>query len=113
MGQKLYFSLLKYTNVVIGNSSSGYSEVPSFKKPTIDLGTRQKGRIAATSVINLESVNKKNLKKAFKKINSYKFKKILFKTRNPYFKKNTTDNIISILKKLDLKKTSKKEFLDI
>ena len=100
-------------DAVIGNSSSGYSEVPSFKKPTIDLGTRQKGRIAATSVINLESVNKKNLKKAFKKINSYKFKKILFKTRNPYFKKNTTDNIINILKKLDLRKTSKKEFLDI
>jgi len=113
LGKKNYFSVIKNMDAVIGNSSSGYSEVPSFKKPTIDLGTRQKGRIAATSVINLESVNKKNLKKAFKKINSYKFKKILFKTRNPYFKKNTTDNIINILKKLDLRKTSKKEFLDI
>ena len=45
MGQKLYFSYLKYCDVVIGNSSSGIIEVPSFRIPTINIGSRQEGRI--------------------------------------------------------------------
>ena len=52
LGQKRYFSALKYMTAVIGNSSSGIIEVPSFGIPTLDIGDRQKGRIAADSVIH-------------------------------------------------------------
>jgi UDP-N-acetylglucosamine 2-epimerase len=52
LGQRRYFSALKYMTAVIGNSSSGIIEVPSFGIPTLDIGDRQKGRIAADSVIH-------------------------------------------------------------
>lgn len=54
LGQKKYFSALKYAKFVIGNSSSGLLEVPSFKIPTINIGDRQKGRIMADSIINIK-----------------------------------------------------------
>jgi UDP-N-acetylglucosamine 2-epimerase (non-hydrolysing)/GDP/UDP-N,N'-diacetylbacillosamine 2-epimerase (hydrolysing) len=52
MGQLLYLSTIAQVDVVIGNSSSGLYEVPSFKKPTVNIGDRQKGRLQAASVIN-------------------------------------------------------------
>ena len=66
----------KNVDFVVGNSSSGLSEVPSFKKPTINLGIRQRGRIFAKSVINIQEVNLKNLEKAFNKASSKKVKKL-------------------------------------
>ena len=54
LGQLRYLSALQYVNVVVGNSSSGIYEVPIFKKPTINIGDRQKGRIMPKSVINCE-----------------------------------------------------------
>lgn len=52
MGQLLYLSTIAQVDVVVGNSSSGLYEVPSFKKPTVNIGDRQKGRLQATSIIN-------------------------------------------------------------
>ena len=52
LGQLKYYSTIKYTDFVLGNSSSGILEVPTFKKPTINIGDRQKGRIQAFSIIN-------------------------------------------------------------
>jgi UDP-N-acetylglucosamine 2-epimerase (non-hydrolysing)/GDP/UDP-N,N'-diacetylbacillosamine 2-epimerase (hydrolysing) len=52
MGQLLYLSTIAQVDVVVGNSSSGLYEVPSFKKPTVNIGDRQKGRLQADSVIN-------------------------------------------------------------
>ena len=59
LGDKKYFSLIQYVDLVIGNSSSGILEVPYFKKPSINLGDRQLGREQPASVIN--SKIKKNL----------------------------------------------------
>lgn len=53
-GQALYYSALTYADAVIGNSSSGLYEAPSFKLPTINIGTRQDGRLKAASVIDCE-----------------------------------------------------------
>ena len=58
------FFYFKYTNLVIGNSSSGLIEVPSFGIPTINIGDRQKGRIKAKSVIDL-SPNKKKYRTSY------------------------------------------------
>ena len=52
LGQERYLSLVNQIDVVVGNSSSGLSEVPSFDKPTVNIGDRQKGRLQASSVIN-------------------------------------------------------------
>lgn len=105
LGTLKYFSAIKYSEVVIGNSSSGIVEVPSFNKPTINIGDRQKGRIQAESVINCRP-EEKEIEKALKKALKYD-KKI----RNPYGDGKTSDKMLKIIKKtfygkeIDLKKT--------
>lgn len=54
LGQLRYLSLLKTVDVVIGNSSSGLYEAPSFRIPTVNIGNRQKGRLQASSIINCD-----------------------------------------------------------
>ena len=66
MGQLNYLSALKQVDLIIGNSSSGLLEAPSFKIGTINIGDRQNGRIKAKSVIDCPP-DKKNIKKSIKK----------------------------------------------
>ena len=113
LGQKKYFSCIKYIDAVIGNSSSGLSEVPSFKKITINLGNRQKGRVLASSIINLETVNKKNIKKAIQKVYFNKFKNKILKTKNPYENGITSKKIVEHIKKIKLNKIEEKKFFDV
>ena len=113
LGKQNYFSFIKCIDAVIGNSSSGLTEVPSFKKPTLNIGIRQKGRVQAKSIINIENVNKKNLVKAFKKIQSKKFKRSLTKVSNPYFKKNSSSNVVKIIKRLKINEIELKPFFDL
>ena len=54
MGQLRYLSALQYADMVIGNSSSGIVEAPSFNIPTINIGDRQKGRTQGDTIINCE-----------------------------------------------------------
>lgn len=68
---------------MVGNSSSGLAEAPSFQIGTIDIGERQKGRIKAKSVIECEP-NKQSIKKAFEKLYSDEFQKLLTTVKNPY-----------------------------
>ncbi len=115
MGQKLYFSYLRYCNAVIGNSSSGIIEVPSFCIPTINVGLRQQGRIKPPSVIDT-NYSIKLFKKALVKAYSKKFKDKIKKMKNPYFKKNSSDKILKILinrKIIQSKDLNKKKFYDI
>lgn len=55
MGQRVYLSAMAHVDAVVGNSSSGLYEVPSFRKPTVDIGDRQKGRLRAPSVLHCAS----------------------------------------------------------
>ena len=57
LGQELYLNSLKHCDCVIGNSSSGLYEAPSFNIPTVNIGDRQKGRICAKSVFNCDLDN--------------------------------------------------------
>lgn len=52
LGQLLYLSIIGQVDAVVGNSSSGIYEVPSFKKPTVNIGDRQRGRLQTSSVFN-------------------------------------------------------------
>ncbi len=105
LGSKIYISLMKISYLVIGNSSSGVLETPSFGVRTINIGNRQKGRIISGNIINCNyDVN--SMSKAFNKL-----KKKSTKSHNPFFKKKTP---IKIAKKiLDFKFTLKKKFFDI
>jgi len=98
MGQLKYLSTIKYASVVIGNSSSGIIEAPSLKVPTVNIGGRQKGRIRAASVIDVNS-DIKSISAGIKKAFSTAFKKECLKISNPYGKGNTSGQILSILKK--------------
>lgn len=112
MGQLRYLSALQYVDAVVGNSSSGLTEAPSFKIATINIGDRQKGRIKAQSVIDCLP-KKKDIKKSLSKIYSYKFQKKLKKVINPYHNRLPSKKIIKVLKKTNFESLLKKTFYDI
>lgn len=96
LGYKLYFSLIKHSKIVLGNSSSILYEVPYFKKYSINYGDRQRGRHSGKTVINSEA-SSNNLQKLIKKyLNAKNPKKI----SNPYFVNNSTKKAFDVLKKL-------------
>lgn len=103
LGQLRYLSLMKYATAVLGNSSSGIIEAPSFGVPTINIGDRQKGRIAANSVIHVPPVAKK-IFDAIISVQKIKIENI----SNPYGIGDTTKRIMEIigrdLNNIELKK---------
>ena len=112
LGQLKYLSTIKHIDVVIGNSSSGLIEVPSFKKPTINIGDRQKGRIKAKSVI--DCLPKKNdIIKSIELALSEKFKNKIRNIKNPYGNKGASKRIKDILKNYKIDNILKKKFYNI
>ena len=97
LGMKRYLSSLQYIGAVVGNSSSGIIEVPSFHIPTLNIGNRQKGRIAASSVIHCNP-EKEDIAKKLSIIMQPEYADSLKNIQNPYDKPNTACEIIRILK---------------
>ncbi|MGJ0353052.1 UDP-N-acetylglucosamine 2-epimerase [Aliarcobacter cryaerophilus] len=112
LGQLRYLSALQYVDAVVGNSSSGLAEAPSFKIGTINIGDRQKGRIKASSVIDCEP-NKDSILKSFEKLYSKEFQNSLINVKNPYGDGCASKRIVEILKNVDLKNILKKSFYDL
>ena len=112
LGQLRYLSALQYVDAVVGNSSSGLAETPSFKIGTINIGDRQKGRIKASSVIDCEP-NKDSVLKSFEKLYSKEFQETLKTTINPYGNGCVSKKIVEILKSVDLGNILKKSFYDL
>lgn len=112
LGQLRYFSALNYVDLVIGNSSSGIVEVPSFKIPTINIGDRQKGRIKADSVLDCEP-NKNSIKITIERVLSPEFQKQLAIMKNPYDGGSTSEKILNIIKNLTFDTIIKKTFYDL
>ena len=108
LGLKKYLSALRYVTAVVGNSSSGIIEVPSFGIPTLNIGDRQKGRIAAESVINCNT-NKDDIYKGICKI----LERTKIHCSNPYEKESTAQSIVSVLKNTDYNLLLEKHFYDI
>lgn len=98
LGRLKYLSVLKYVDVVIGNSSSGIIEAPSLGKPTVNIGSRQRGRVRAASVIDSAPIGL-DIAKALKKALSPEFKEFCRFVKNPYGDGRAADRITSILKK--------------
>jgi GDP/UDP-N,N'-diacetylbacillosamine 2-epimerase (hydrolysing) len=112
LGSVNFLSCLNYVDAMVGNSSSGLLEMPTFKKPTINIGNRQLGRLQSKTVVNVDP-EKKLIIKAIDKIYSLKFKKILKSSKNPYGEGKSAEKIVSILKKINLKKINNKIFFDL
>jgi GDP/UDP-N,N'-diacetylbacillosamine 2-epimerase (hydrolysing) len=111
LGTRLYLSCIKQVDGVLGNSSSGITEVPSFRKGTINVGSRQKGRIQAKSVINCEA-REEALKEAIQLLYSPKFQSSLSSVRNPYGEAGSSIRIHKILKNLETQNLFQKKFFD-
>jgi GDP/UDP-N,N'-diacetylbacillosamine 2-epimerase (hydrolysing) len=112
LGQLMYLSCVALVDGVIGNSSSGISEVPSFKKPTINIGDRQKGRLLALSIINCEP-NRESIRSSLMEMYSSEFQSKLPETVNPYGEGGATERIFSVIREVDLEGISKKVFWDL
>ena len=95
LGMKRYLSALSHAQFVIGNSSSGIIEVPSFKIPTINIGDRQKGRIQAKSIINCLT-DSDSIDKAINAAMSDDFRNSILEVINPYGLDNTSDEIVKV-----------------
>ena len=113
LGMVRYLSALRYCEMVIGNSSSGILEAPSFKIPTVNIGDRQLRRVRAKSVIDCEN-DVDSIITAIEQAGKLKEEGVLEKTENPYEKADTSENILFALKRYMMNGASiKKTFYDI
>lgn len=112
LGLTRYMSALKYVAAVVGNSSSGIIEVPSMGIPTVNIGCRQKGRIAATSVIDCEP-DTDSIVQAITKALSNDFKEQAQKTVNPYYRPDTLQLIVKAIATTPIETLHTKHFHDI
>ena len=112
MGSLNYLSTLQYIDGVIGNSSSGLAEAPTFKIGTINIGDRQKGRLKAESIIDCEPT-KKSIKLAIDKLYGHKFQKDIHSVQNPYGDGDAIEKIMSILSNKPIPEDMKKDFYDL
>jgi GDP/UDP-N,N'-diacetylbacillosamine 2-epimerase (hydrolysing) len=112
LGQLRYLSCIAHVDGVVGNSSSGLSEVPSFKKGTINIGDRQRGRLQASSVINCEPT-RQSIAAALERLYSADFQVSLGKVRNPYGEGGASEKVVETIKHYAIDGITKKVFYDL
>jgi GDP/UDP-N,N'-diacetylbacillosamine 2-epimerase (hydrolysing) len=112
LGQQRYLSCIAQVDGVVGNSSSGLAEVPSFKKGTINIGARQLGRLQASSVINCLP-ERQQIRAAIDTLYSQDFTSSLAETSNPYGEGGASGKIVDLLKFVDLSGIIQKTFYDL
>lgn len=113
MGQVGYLSTLRYAAAVVGNSSSGIIEAPSFHIPTVNVGNRQMGRMKAGTVVDCGTAQDE-IEKAFTEALSEKFRNKCMEESNPYEGKNTAENIMKHIKNyLKVFNNTEKKFYDM
>lgn len=97
LGAYWYLSAMKYCEFLLGNSSSGLIEAPSFKVPTINIGDRQKGRVKAKSVIDCKP-NENAICEAMSLARSNEFKYVCQDVENPNGNGHASEKIVAIIK---------------
>lgn len=112
LGVLRYLSVMQQVAAVVGNSSSGLLEVPSFGIPTLNIGDRQNGRIAAESVYNCAS-DKTSVLEGLGKVLSKEFRESAYVVRNPYEKANTAEEIFKVISTYPLEGLNQKRFYNI
>jgi GDP/UDP-N,N'-diacetylbacillosamine 2-epimerase (hydrolysing) len=112
LGQLRYLSCIAQVDGVVGNSSSGLAEVPSFKKGTINIGDRQRGRLQAASVINCEP-SRDSISAALEQLYSTDFQASLRQIINPYGEGGASAKVVNTLKHTAIAGIVKKTFHDL
>lgn len=112
LGQLRYLSCVAYVDGVVGNSSSGLLEVPSFNKGTVNIGDRQRGRLQAESVINCQPIQK-SIAAALEKLYSLDFQTSLKDVNNPYGEGGASEKVVNIIKSYAIDCLTKKAFYDL
>ena len=112
LGQLRYLSSIALVDGVVGNSSSGLAEVPSFKKGTINIGDRQRGRLQAASVINCDPT-RKSILAAVEQLYSAEFQNELTKVKSPYGEGGASEKVVDAIKHYVFKGIVKKSFHDL
>jgi GDP/UDP-N,N'-diacetylbacillosamine 2-epimerase (hydrolysing) len=112
LGQLRYLSCMAHMDGVVGNSSSGLAEVPSFKKGTVNIGDRQRGRLRAESVIDCQP-DSASILAAIERIYSAAFQTKLESVVNPYGNGGASEMIVDVLKNHELGDIVKKSFHDL
>ena len=111
LGQLRYLSCIQHVDGVVGNSSSGLAEVPSFKKGTINIGDRQRGRLHAASVVDCKP-ERASITTALDRLFSAEFQAQLPGVQNPYGNGGASEIIVEILEQQSLDDLLKKHFYD-
>lgn len=112
LGQLRYLSCVAQVDGVVGNSSSGLAEVPSFKKGTINIGDRQRGRLQAASVINCEPT-RQHIGAALKTLYASDFQANLSQIKSPYGEGGASEQVVKTIKLCVLDGIAKKSFYDL
>ena len=112
LGVRRYLSALKFVKAVVGNSSSGIVEVPSFGIPTLNIGDRQKGRIASQSVIHCAN-DRESISKGIEHVLSTEHQALSAKSINPYEKERSAESIFEIISSYDLQNCISKSFYNL
>jgi UDP-N-acetylglucosamine 2-epimerase (non-hydrolysing) len=101
LGTESYFSLMTHAAAMVGNSSSGIIESPSFKLPVVNIGNRQQGRIQSKNVLNV-GYRREEIREGIKTALSSSFRDSLSGLANPYGDGNAAERIVSELKSVSL-----------
>lgn len=112
LGQLRYLSCIAQVDGVVGNSSSGLAEVPSFRKGTINIGDRQRGRLQAASVINCEP-SRQSIASALERLYSRSFQESLGQVCNPYGDGGASEKVVEAIKHYAIDSMTKKVFYDL
>ena len=112
LGQVCYLSCIQHMDGVVGNSSSGLTEVPSFGKGTINIGDRQRGRLKAESVIDC-SPDRQSITAALQRFYTSTFQSTLKAVRNPYGEGGASEKIVRVLQSYPVESILKKSFHDL
>ncbi len=112
LGQLRYYSILQYVDAVVGNSSGGVWEAPSFKIGSINIGTRQSGRLKAVSVIDCDTT-RDSIRSAFRRLYSPEFSDLLKNVTNPYGDGKASERIAEIVCNINPDSLKSKKFYDL
>jgi len=112
LGQLNYFSCIQFVDGVVGNSSSGILEIPTFRKGTINIGDRQRGRIQSSSVINC-GPDRQEILNAIETLYSIGFSQQLLSISNPYGHVGASLKILNKIKDFSVKTNLSKAFYNL
>lgn len=112
LGQELYYSVLPHLDGLVGNSSSGLLEAPSFRIGTVNIGIRQSGRMKSDSVIDCDPISS-SISRAIDLMFSRQFKESLAQVRNLYGDPGASKKIVQELLEVDIENILIKKFYDM